>query len=251
VPASKEAAAPAAHEPSANARMGTSKPVPIPAAVRRYRPLLLIAFQLAFIMSTHTLINDFFPPSIDATESMRQELRQQLVENGARLYGVSSCASTQKQLADLGTTDHFTQGLDYVNCEVEAAFCQQMNVTLHPTWQINGQLYPEYYSLEKLSEKLSGDDEVDGLDLTKQPHSYIGWARQFFKIFRYTFTFVFLHSSWIMSWLVVFGVAIPAGLPVLSWVMDMDVVRVAFFGTLAERDRLSASLSAAAGELRE
>merc|ERR1712194_98699 len=45
------------------------------------------------------------------------------------------------------------------DCEVEAAFCRQMNVTLYPTWQINGQLYPEYYSLEKLSEKLSGDDE--------------------------------------------------------------------------------------------
>ena len=159
VPASKEAAAPAAHEPSANARMGTSKPVPIPAAVRRYRPLLLIAFQLAFIMSTHTLINDFFPPSIDATESMRQELRQQLVENGARLYGVSSCASTQKQLADLGTTEHYTQGLDYVDCEADAAFCRLMNVTSYPTWQINGQLYPGYYSLEKLLVRLSGDDD--------------------------------------------------------------------------------------------
>ena len=221
VPASKEAAAPAAHEPSANARMGTSKPVPIPAGVRRCRPLLLeIALFAAYTMSTVTLINDFLPqPSIDPTASMRQELRQQLVENGASLYGVSSCASTQKQLADLGTTDHFTQGLDYVDCEKAVYLCRHMNVTVYPTWQINGQLYPEYYSLEKLSEKLSGDNEVlDGLDLTKQPHSYIGWARQFFKIFRYTFTFVFLFSSWIMSWLVVLGVAIPTGTgPVLSW----------------------------------
>ena len=56
---------------------------------------------------------------------MRQELRQQLVENGASLYGVSSCASTQKQLADLGTTEHFTLGLDYVDCKMEAAFCRQ------------------------------------------------------------------------------------------------------------------------------
>ena len=42
VPASKEAAAPPAYEPSANARMGTSKPVHV-LAVRRCRPLLLIA----------------------------------------------------------------------------------------------------------------------------------------------------------------------------------------------------------------
>ena len=218
VPATKEAAAPPAHEPSANARMGTSKPVPV-LAVRRCRPLLLIAFFAAFMLSTVTILDVLPPHHIDATASMRQELRQQLVESGASLYGVSSCASTQKQLADLGTTDHFTQGLDYVDCEKAVYLCRHMNVTVYPTWQINGQLYPEYYSLEKLSEKLSGDNEVlDGLDLTKQPHSYIGWARQFFKIFRYTFTFVFLFSSWIMSWLVVLGVAIPTGTgPVLSW----------------------------------
>ena len=208
VPASKEVAAPAAHEPSANARMGTSKPVPIPAGVRRCRPLLLIALFAAYTMSTVTLTNDFLPqPSIDPTASMRQELRQQLVENGASLYGVSSCASTQKQLADLGTTDHFTQGLDYVDCEKAVYLCRHMNVTVYPTWQINGQLYPEYYSLEKLSEKLSGDDE-DGLDLTKQPHSSIGWARQSFKIFRILFSYTLLFLSWTTSWLMVKAVII-------------------------------------------
>jgi hypothetical protein len=217
VPATKEATAPPAHEPSANARMGTSKLVPIPAGVRRCHTLLLMAGFAAYIMSTVTLIDHVAAsPSIDPTASMRQELRQQLVENGASLYGVSSCASTQKQLADLGTTDHFTQGLNYVDCEMAVYLCQHMNVTVYPTWQINGQLYPEYYSLEKLSEKLSGDNEVDGLDLTKQPHSYIGWARQFFKIFRYSFTFVFLFSSWIMSWSVVLGVLAPIP-TVLSW----------------------------------
>ena len=61
---------------------------------------------------------------------------------------------------------------------------------------------------------VSGDDK-DGLDLTKQPHSFTGYARRFFKTFRYTFLF----ASWIMSWLVVLGVlAIPTGKgPVFSW----------------------------------
>ena len=204
--ASKEATAPPAHEPSANARMGYSKPVPVPAA-RRCRPLFPIAFFAAFMFSTMIILSGLPPFPKDATESMRQELRQQLVEKGATLYGVSSCAYTQKQLADLGTTEHFTQGLDYVDCDVEAAFCQQMNVTLHPTWQINGQLYPEYYSVEKLSEKLSGDDE-DGLDLTKQPHSSIGWARQSFKIFRILFSYTLLFLSWTTSWLMVKAVII-------------------------------------------
>ena len=110
VPASKEAAAPPAHEPSANARMGTSKPVPV-LAVRRCRPLLLIASFAACMFSSITILMVLLPRQIDATESMRQELRQKLVENGATLYGVSSCAYTQRQLADLGTTELFTQGL--------------------------------------------------------------------------------------------------------------------------------------------
>ena len=200
VPASKEATAPPAHEPSANARMGTSKPVPVPAA-RRCRLLLPIASLAVFALSSIIIVATIVPGHIDVTESMRQELLQQLVEKGATLYGVSSCAYTQKQLADLGTTEHFTQGLDYVDCEVEAAFCRQMNVTLYPTWQINGQLYPEYYSLEKLSEKLPGDEEVDGLDLAKKPHSAIGWAVQSFKVFCILSSFTLLMLSWVTSWI--------------------------------------------------
>ena len=132
---------------------------------------------------------------------------QELVETSATLYGGNWSGCTQKQMADLGIQENYTQGLDYVDCEVEAAFCRQMNVTLYPTWQINGQLYPEYYSLEKLSEKLSGDDE-DGLDLTKQPHSSIGWARQSFKIFRILFSYTLLFLSWTTSWLMVKAVII-------------------------------------------
>merc|ERR1712194_955298 len=139
-----------------------------------------------------------------ATESVRQELRQKLVETGATLYGVSSCAYTQKQLVDLDTTEHFTQGLDYVDCEAKAAFCRQMN----------GQLYPEYYSLEKLSKKLSGDDE-DGFDLTKPPHSAIGWARQSLKFFNYFFSFSLLVLSWASSWLAVLVLVIHGALPPL------------------------------------
>ena len=115
---------------------------------------------------------------------------------------------------DLDTTEHFTQGLDYVDCEVKPALCRQMNVTLYPTWQMNGQLYPEYYSLEKLSKKLSGDDE-DGFDLTKQPHSAIGWARQSLKFFNYFFSFSLLVLSWASSWLAVLVLVIHGALPPL------------------------------------
>merc|ERR1711935_543360 len=106
-------------------------------------------------MGTVTVVFALPLDRIDTTESERKELRQKLVETGATLYGVSSCAYTQRQLADLGTTELFTQGLDYVDCEVEAAYCRQMNVTVYPTWQINGQLYPEYYTRWRSSRRSS------------------------------------------------------------------------------------------------
>ena len=78
--------------------------------------ICFIAFPAAIMLSSITVLDTLPPFHIEfhATASVRQELRQKLVETGATLYGVSSCAYTQRQLADLGTTELFTQGLDYV-----------------------------------------------------------------------------------------------------------------------------------------
>ena len=172
VPASKEATAPSADDPSAKAPVETSKPLSRKQlgrgvcdasywSVRRQavlrRVVLRIVLVAALILTMATLLrmaSPTVPPLVTASG-----VRQELVENGATLYGISSCASTQKQLVDLGTTEHYTKGLDYVDCEADAAFCRLMNVTSYPTWQINGQLYPGYYSLEKLLVRLSGDDD--------------------------------------------------------------------------------------------
>ena len=172
VPASKQATTKSANDPSAKAPVETSKPLSRTQlgrgvcdasywSVRRQavlrRVVLRIALVAAVILTTATLLrmaSPTVPPLVTASG-----VRQELVENGATLYGISSCASTQKQLVDLGTTEYYTQGLDYVDCEADAAFCRLMNVTSYPTWQINGQLYPGYYSLEKLLVRLSGDDD--------------------------------------------------------------------------------------------
>ena len=158
VPASKQATTKSANDPSAKAPVETSKPLSRTQLGRMVcRVILLLALVAAFFLTTATLLrvsSSTVPPLVTASG-----VRQELVENGATLYGISSCASTQKQLVDLGTTEHYTQGLDYVNCEADAAFCRLMNVTSYPTWQINGQLYPGYYSLEKLLVRLSGDDD--------------------------------------------------------------------------------------------
>ena len=172
VPVSKEATAKSADDPSTKAPVETSKPLSCKQlgrgvcnvsywSVRRQavlrRVVLRIALVAALILTTATLLrmaSPTVPPLVTASG-----VRQELVENGATLYGISPCASTQKQLVDLGTTEYYTKGLDYVDCEADAAFCRLMNVTSYPTWQINGQLYPGYYSLEKLLVRLSGDDD--------------------------------------------------------------------------------------------
>ena len=89
----------------------------------------------------------------------------------------------------MGTTEHYTQGLDYVDCEAEATFCGLMNVTSYPTWQINGQLYSGYHPLEELSELLD--------DLHGRHHHH-------FRFFQFQLVvqlqLVFLLSIWTCSW---------------------------------------------------
>ena len=97
-----------------------------------------------FSICTDVLLDAITPDTTHVTES---GVRQELVETGATLYGFKR--------TNLDHPDQMTNlGLNYVDCEVEAALCGRMNVTSYPTWQINGQLYAGLSSLEKLSELL-------------------------------------------------------------------------------------------------
>ena len=147
-------------------------------------PGLFLTFW-AFSASTNVLLDAIAPYTSPVTAS---EVLQDLVETGATLYGVSSCVSTQKQLVDLGTTEHYTQGLEYVDCEAEATFCGLMNVTSYPTWQLNGQLYEEHYPLEQLSELLD--------DL----HNHHGRHHSHHLAFIEILPRVFLLSIWLCGW---------------------------------------------------
>ncbi len=82
------------------------------------------------------------------------EILSKLIENGATFYGASWCGFTKKQLAELKITETDSKGLDYVDCETQEEHCQSKGIDAFPTWQINGQMYPGYYPIEKLSELL-------------------------------------------------------------------------------------------------
>ena len=177
VPTSKEVTTPLADDPSAKAPMETSKPACRKQLGRRdtscacVRTLLAFAVLVLSMLCCFTMASmAFFTSYALLHESLRSAMLppiaassvlQELVETGATLYGVSWCGSTQKQMADLGITMNYTQGLDYVDCEAEAVFCRRMNVASYPTWRIAGRLYPEHYSPEKLLEKLLGDHDDD------------------------------------------------------------------------------------------
>ena len=169
---------------------------------------LLLAFW-AFSASKDKLLDAILDLATD-TPATASGVLQELVETGATLYGVSWCLSSQKQLVDLGTTEHYTQGLDYVDCEAEATFCGLMNVTSYPTWQINGQLYSEYYSLEELSELLD--------DLHGRHHHHFSFFQglqlvcsEFFQL-----QLVLLLSCYIIFWDIIISIIIhgqPSSVP--------------------------------------
>ena len=154
MPTSKEVTTPLADDPSAKAPMETSKPACRKQLGRRdtscacVRTLLAFAVLVLSMLCCFTMVSmAFFTSYALLHESLRSAMLppiaassvlQELVETGATLYGVSWCGSTQKQMADLGITMNYTQGLDYVDCEAEAVFCRRMNVASYPTWRIAG-----------------------------------------------------------------------------------------------------------------
>ena len=115
-----------------------------PGVVRRKPYFLPYLWGALFWFSICTDLLLPIPRLSDTTPVTESGVRQELVETGATLYGFKR--TNLDQMTNVG--------LNYVDCEAEAALCRGMNVTSYPTWQINGQLYAGLSSLEKLSELL-------------------------------------------------------------------------------------------------
>ena len=158
------------------------------------------AESVAWSSTLHATLHATLLPPVSASEVL-----QELVETGATLYGGNWSGCTQKQMADLGIQENYTQGLDYVDCEVEAAFCRLRNVTSYPTWEINGQQYPECYSLQELSDKFLGDDDYYSpcaftWEDPASIFSYSGHGTCNFEIGMF-FSRALMFTLWIVMWL--------------------------------------------------
>lgn len=79
---------------------------------------------------------------------------KQLIDSGSTFYGVNWCGYTKKQLSVLGINEHQTNGLDYVDCDVDQEVCSSKGIDAFPTWQINGKMFPGFYDVHQLRELL-------------------------------------------------------------------------------------------------
>ena len=72
-----------------------------------------------------------------------------LTEKGAVMYGNTYCSYTGKQLNFFGKSEKY---LNYVKCANNQDLCDSKGVKTTPTWEINGEMYPQVQTFETLSE---------------------------------------------------------------------------------------------------
>ena len=75
-----------------------------------------------------------------------------LAEKGAVIYGNDACQYTNRQLNFFGNSKKY---LNYVKCSESRELCDQKGVRSTPTWEIQGQTYPQVQTFERLA-TLSG-----------------------------------------------------------------------------------------------
>ena len=71
-----------------------------------------------------------------------------LSEKGAIVYGNDFCQYTGKQLSWFGKSEKY---LNYVKCAENKNLCESKGIKTTPTWEVNGNFYPEVQSFERLS----------------------------------------------------------------------------------------------------
>lgn len=92
------------------------------------------------------------------TPEQKLALAKHLKKVGAKEYGTFWCPTCTRQKEMFGE-QAFSQ-IDYIECDPNGKnarpdLCQKANISVFPTWQINGKLYPYVPSLDQLAQ-LSG-----------------------------------------------------------------------------------------------
>ena len=107
---------------------------------RKYSVFLIIALIIIFSVLT---INSYAkkPGKYD-------DFAKCLTEKGAVIYGNDFCSYTRNQMGFFGKSKKY---LSYVKCIDNKELCDSKGVEVTPTWEINGEMYPQVQTFEKLT----------------------------------------------------------------------------------------------------
>ena len=108
--------------------------------VRKYFIFGIIAL---IIISSGLLVNSYIkkPGQYD-------EFAKCLTEKGAIMYGNDFCSYTAQQINFFGKSKQY---LNYVKCFDNKKVCDDKGIETTPTWEIDGQYYPQVQNFERLS----------------------------------------------------------------------------------------------------
>lgn len=109
----------------------------------------------AFILVAHLNYTGVLgePPATE--DAWAKALAIHLSNSGAKMYGASWCPHCQQQKAMFGLSSN---RLPYVECSTgsqgstQTAICRNLNITIYPTWIIDGRRTEEVMSLQQLAE---------------------------------------------------------------------------------------------------
>ena len=105
------------------------------------------AIMLLFIAAISIFSYTFYLRS--QTPGQYDEFAKCITEKEAIVYGNDFCSYTNKQLNFFGKSKKY---LDYVKCAENKELCDSKGVKLTPTWEIDGKMYSQVQSFERLSE---------------------------------------------------------------------------------------------------
>lgn len=110
--------------------------------VNKKKYIILSLFILIVLFSSMTIYSYAKKPG------KYNDFAKCLTEKGAVIYGNDYCSYTNIQLNFFGKSKEY---LNYIKCADNEKLCNEKSVKTTPTWEIDGKMYEQVQTFEKLS----------------------------------------------------------------------------------------------------
>ncbi len=104
--------------------------------------IIFIGIGLIIVMSAYLVYANVNKPG------QYDNFAKCLTEKGAVVYGNDYCQYTVKQLNFFGKSKKY---LNYVKCSDNEKLCDEKGIQTTPTWEINGEMYVQIQTFERLA----------------------------------------------------------------------------------------------------